>query len=1007
MYKETLKLINDTYFTIDQVIEDFAAPGTLFNIKSITDKYYEIVFVGHNNSSIVIDRLAEKDILERSPRFYLDDDDVYLTAPEMMMAVLIDRFNYLKSEHKLKHFRFLMSDIRGVTDQIIGTETFTYNAKLKNSSRIRVVKTWSLDKQGNRVYDRAIPLGKALWSEYIPKTPELITEYASKFNDPIAVKSLTDGIYCHVEGSYKAVGFNSNTNSLTSIFPQKSNLPERLRQHYVSEFLQPKYPETDWLTSDDRQKEKINAIAVFLPIDWKDTNNYETDHPLGKWTLACGEIPISAKFASREFYVRRTYRTSSVSGMVCRPGTVVNYGDVLYYNAEGEPDTIYDSHYKNGEVVEVIKLHNQYKIIVKILSELGVGRVMSDYGIKGVTHPRFDLGTVKMPDFEEGSEEFDVDMVVGPISMKGMFNSIRLSWLSYKQAMLGQYLDVDPYKLSASELDELTSDLVKCEWYINDRTYEVWAGMPSVGITDISRDCKTEEIKMMPETLKYMYSIGGEMSKVADKLLEDNIYEQDKWALSETMKLLNKGASNELSYSITDKLLIDYMKTAYFNTNTSFNSQHRTMLLLDPANNGFSINVNGINYRFPSARLLNYYTEIVGINFTYPQFMSSAMALLLSIKQLIAGKATEEQVFKNAEFYYNEIKKVIFQKKGALPTLYSPSVIGGHLKQLVSSYVPRGVTVVVDKKLESIVNKNNLDFIDTYEIGVRNPVLWRFMLSPKKVWTLKMWEGYLKSKRGISCVDEILMKEHIQGSVIRNMIDTLYDKADADGDLYPVCIPEDKEVQILLSSAVSKGVFLTYEHEDKWIWDYITDEMSKNKYVTEVKPFEFHTVSRIWFSETMANAAIAKMNVGKATVDLWKFHSAAESWYADGKLTKKEKEYQQFLFSKVVQSLVVEGIKHNSGGSSGYAIFETSSIKKNYEDVIETLKSLFLVNDDDAITFANISMSISDIDKAGVRLATGGEYGGISKLFSVLPNVAPHYFEKQAYYRMLSKQIQI
>jgi hypothetical protein len=1005
MYKEILKRL-DRIKDIGPVIEYYS--GTLFQYSENSDAY-ELIFNRQFNSPVVVPKIKKEDILS-APKFYLDDDDIVLPLDRVLILVVVDRLEYLRKEnYKYRHHKLLKKDINAVIKAIDSVEPTSYNNKLKLSGRIKIMKTYEVDKKSNIKYYDAV--GKALWDSKVPNTAADIRKYSMMFNDPISVASPTEGVYCDLkEKTYRGAGYFSDADKIVSIYETKSSLPERLRIQYTSSFLVPETPDIDYLIGESEPDEKTNAITIFLPVASNKVNPMDKPHPFGKWTLLTGEVLIDEELSKKNFFVRRTFLTNSLNVNVIEEGDILQPGDVIAYDAEDKPCLIYDLNYENAIVEEVQKLWNGYKIIVKVISQMGVARVVSETGLKGVTHPKKDLGFIHLPNWA-GHKELKVNMVVGPMSLKSGHNGIKLAWASLMSKLFNGVVNINPSLLSAEDVeDQYTESLQKVEWHFNGEIYEVYAGLISFGVTDLAKDCKSKEVRIMPETLKYMYLSNNEyLIDTAKRLVADHVSKENKWSLSQLLKLKSNKvleSDNVPVYKWNSAYLQNTIASSFFNTANWTNNQSglpTNNILLNPFNSGFYVQFFDIAFRFPSSDIINYLTYVGQGHITYPQFLTHAIFLLMSIKSYYQNKATIEQVLTNYKSYIFYVDDEIFSKKSSLPKCVSPVVMGGNLKQLVSPLVPRGVTVVIDSNLERQIS----DFSRRYDkqiwdIGVRNPVIWRFQFMPRKVWTFKRFVRHIEQK-GLK-IEDVLMSDGIDGAVLRNTVDVAFDRADSDGDLYPVTIPMDIYIQDNLNKYM-KSPMRIKEYEKQWIFEYIDSELSKNEKFIDVekKPFEFYSTTREDFSILLANSAIAKAKVGVATVDLWKFHAAAELLYSSEIITKDQLDYQMFLFSSIVQNTVIEGIKHVEGGASGYDTFMLAGMEANQNTIKTVLTDSMGVTKDAADMFVSIGIAANkdEFTRAISRIPNGGMSSYVGKMAVSLKNIPSYYRNTISYCRII------
>jgi len=1002
-YKDELSNYKNRFESISDIVEYYEGFGSIYRLRpSKSEKYFELIFNNQYSSPIYIPKITDSEVTN-SPYFFLDDDNILLNLREMAMLVLITRFEFFRTNSKIKYTKFLKRDINALMKSITYIEPYAFNNQLKIQNRIRVVKTYKFDKKNNKVYYDA--LGDSLLDKNIPNTETDIRYYSKIFNDPISVNAPSQGIYCMLPDlNYIGTCYRSSEAEISTIFEPKSNLPERLRIHLTSNYLEPKEPYANRLLANTHNTPSTEVLVAFVPIQTDDTRL----HPFGKLTFTAGEVYITNTLASKKYYVYRTFMTSGLNVDIVPLGTKLNNQDVIAYNIEGEPDIVYDLKYENAEVHAIEQRIGSYKITLKIETELSVGRLTNDLGLKGVTIPVSTLGSVELFDpIREKNVNYHLDMIIGPNSLKSGSNGVKLAYLQLKCFLEEKEININ--ELDEKEINELTKDLKKVKWNYNDEQFEVYVGAMNILVTDSSNDCRSNGVRYMPESLKYLYlSKDDNKVKLADMLIDNYIDSENKWAAKELFKLRkNTVIDDDLPvWDINDNVLKETLNSHYFNITDSFEtSRAKNTLLLNPENQGFYIKINDLIVRMPSARLINYYIVSMNNMIQYPDFWVYAMWLLYSMRRYVNNQCDIRQVNKSITSYYGIIDSYLFSKKKALSSAVSPVIDGGNLKQMVSPHVKQGTIVVVDHILEKDISDYKQYKNKTlYDIGVRNPVLWNAQLYPKKVYTFTEWSNYLK-KKNID-VDSVFYRANLEGIVIRSIEDAMIDQSDTDGDLYPVTIPFNTEIQNVIDNIYNSSNGLK-DYEAEWITEYRNGEIYSDKFNDlENKPFKYYTVERTWFAERFADSAIAKMMVGTATVDLWKFHSYIELNYLQHNITLEEMDYLQFLFSRIVQDLVVRGIKHNLGGSSGYSIFNLTNFNSTlvYQYLVGTLN----IKEEMARLFCELASQANDDEtsKALARLPNGGVSTQMSKYANTIKDIPPYILNNMSYAKIISKFIE-
>jgi hypothetical protein len=461
----------------------------------------------------------------------------------------------------------------------------------------------------------------------------------------------------------------------------------------------------------------------------------------------------------------------------------------------------------------------------------------------------------------------------------------------------------------------------------------------------------------------------------------------------------------DIVYDYKDERFINSLSYTKFNidswTSVDSNKMSKGNILLSAMNQGFYVKIEDIYVKMPSSKLINTQTKVGGLMVSYPFYFVRAIYLLFSIYKDAEYNSGLESIISNIDAYYKAIDNEIFNKKSALTMGISPIVEGGNLKQMVSSLVPRGVTVISDPELESMVFKfkkeNELGFV--YDIGVRNPVLWEQMFSPKRVWTFSQFKRNLENKN--INVDDVLIEKYLSGSVIRNTMDVMNDFSDVDGDLFPAAIPLSLDIQKELHSYY-KNPKKVPAHMTKWADGYIQGESDNEKFRDiESKPFKYYSIKRSDFAVLFTDSAVAKINVGLGTTDKWKFDTMCEHEYASGNLDYEKMKYLMFLYAKICQSYIVMGIKHNSGGSSGYAPYSSNNFDRN--SVFLDLTTNHEVSKSDADLFCDIyeSMLDSPLIKILSKMLSGGNPEKMSNKIRDMINVDKHIFDNMSTFTII------
>lgn len=187
-------------------------------------------------------------------------------------------------------------------------------------------------------------------------------------------------------------------------------------------------------------------------------------------------------------------------------------------------------------------------------------------------------------------------------------------------------------------------------------------------------------------------------------------------------------------------------------------------------------------------------------------------------------------------------------------------------------------------------------------------------------------------------------------------------KSDCDGDLLTIiCL--NPEGTRLLKRFKLNGVL---EQEKLWLDKYYDSEFEanlkldlerKNLVYTLYKiktKYDMKQIQTDSFPHYLQNSAVAKNQIGSATIQLWLIADIF-AWYqaycrdnnnayvVNGKkiadLTHRVSEHDvelvSFIYKSLVQNYVIEGIKHVEGGSAGFQMFFLSNITDDkYRDKV-------------------------------------------------------------------------
>lgn len=885
--------------------------SNLFNYLKSKDNILSVEEIPHNKFQIIMHNMPNSpiniSIFERYtnyvfPRFFIMGFNIIKDINDFQFLLIYNLLESYDIINNPNNTFIVVNYLREIEKQLNNTGTFigniTYNNYVKQFNKVKVIKPYIEKKHSTIYFKILVKAFKNALSE------EDYYEIGNVFNDPIAPKTVNDNVFCKIDnGKLINVGLELNDNEIKSIYPIKANLPERLRQHFTSSYLTPINPSNNYLSNNRRLLgDEFGAICVFLEI-----NSNETLKVLPYDTLLAGEILATTKFSNQKIKLYRMISIDRFDIETLPVGSIVNPGDVIAWNKEGDPVAYYNLKYKNAKLAS-IDINNSVIFRFEIEDYIKVSRIIGETGIKGMIHPVDDLGYIN----NVYGEKIEVDMVVGPNGIKSGSNGIRLAWLSLKKALgiITDEVDV----MNEEEVNRLTDDIHKVEWIYKGQSVNAYVGYVNFGVTELSRDYKTQEISISPEILKYLHSMHDERySEIADLLIE-HYTEKDRNKLNNMISIVNK---KNAAYPIEKIYSVLYK---YLDNNfivPSLVESYNNVYELSLENNGITFKYDNIYINLPSHSILSKFLDTYNGLYKVPKCVRAYRKILYHI----SNNAEKQKILDAIDEYYDLLKNHITKKKGILYDTVSPKIMGGHFKQLVDARIPFNVVVVIDNELKQYIHKlytkYNLDKI--YTISARNPVLWRFQVRIQEVWTYDQYIEYLNEYYPNTYRLDL---NKITSTVIRNTYDVMMDQSDTDGDLFPIAIPNIKEFHELVLYTEYENKFNKmnelFYYENNWINKYIEGESDNSKLTNiENKKYKIYKINRQDFGKLIINSAISKQKIGIATISLWQFFSAAEIYkYMYNNIDYTLANKLVFIYSAIVQDIVVRGIKHtNSNGS--------------------------------------------------------------------------------------------
>lgn len=319
-------------------------------------------------------------------------------------------------------------------------------------------------------------------------------------------------------------------------------------------------------------------------------------------------------------------------------------------------------------------------------------------------------------------------------------------------------------------------------------------------------------------------------------------------------------------------------------------------------------------------------------------------------------------------------------------TLLKPRIYGVNAKQMVDIHIPKGVVVVLDDEkywrfveVSKNIRDNEGKLIEglpaeqraeAYSKGlvstlvhndtecpmgmiVRNPALWHSQFQVCTIWDKERFATHLWHNHRI-CLEDYLSIKHNRNMVFISVMDTLIQHSDMDGDLIPVFVPNAEGQQLLREFVLEN---LDYD-EAKWTLEYYSGECEANADLYDEPVYKLYDIplnhdatNKKTYAEFLMNAAIAKNNIGTATNDIWTLNALMQLYKsildnkdlydkylaeycnkvktAPRELTHEEMSKIGYLYTRLVEEMVINAIKHMEGGSSSFEIYYLSNMTIN------------------------------------------------------------------------------
>lgn len=278
-------------------------------------------------------------------------------------------------------------------------------------------------------------------------------------------KGVGDGALALAKTSlYRAVGYAYKDMEYTSLFPNASNIPARLKSFVLPSSVNLDKPEGN--VNIDGDENTLQCLVVFVPA--------------GRERHVSGEIWVEEKSFKRVTFTmprREWYMSTNLN-----EGDEVHPSQAQIINQQGE-NTIHP-HAVSIKCVEKNPLY--MRTLVRY--PLNEARVTSHTGLKGYMSQQEDIGMLITTDEHGNIREIKPDMVCGPSSCKGKVNQIRLAQAAWVAREHLGYPDGTLDTLDVELINSLAGKIEKGWWvYPGDTTgMECYFGYVNVAFTDPS-----------------------------------------------------------------------------------------------------------------------------------------------------------------------------------------------------------------------------------------------------------------------------------------------------------------------------------------------------------------------------------------------------------------------------------------------------------------------------------------------------------------------------------------
>ena len=292
-----------------------------------------------------------------------------------------------------------------------------------------------------------------------------VREFASKLHmQPNSEKAVGDGsLVISSNPIYNAVGYHFENGNYTSIFPNKSNLPARLKSFILPNSVKLDFPSNNVFIGGDENT--MECLVVFV-------------RP-GKERHVSGEIWIEkSRFRNITFTQQKRvwYTETNI-----KTGDVLHPKDAVIKSPFGD-----DTSLNNAVSIECTE-RNPFYMRMNVSYSLNEARITSNTGLKGYSSVQDNIGTLAVQTLDEGYQQLKPDMVCGPSSLKGKVNQIRLAQAAFVARFIHDYEPGTLDSLNEELINQLADECPVGIWVDADGCeHECYYGLVHVAFTDPS-----------------------------------------------------------------------------------------------------------------------------------------------------------------------------------------------------------------------------------------------------------------------------------------------------------------------------------------------------------------------------------------------------------------------------------------------------------------------------------------------------------------------------------------